>query len=292
MTTLLVCKIGKHLILNKLKLSFSSYTTVKMPLKFAANVSMLFQENGTLDKRYKVAENAGFKYVECTFPYDIPIETLQSAKESANVEQVLVNGWPGDMTKGDVGISALPDRIEEFREKLETSIKYANALNCKRMHIMAARVTDKFTTKQMEAVYIENLKYAADRLQKEGILALIEAVNSRISVPGYLMDHPQKAVEIIEKVNHPNLKMQLDLFHVQIMDGNLTGNIKKYLPYTGHIQIAQVPKRGEPDTEGEINYPYVFKVLEESGYDGYIGLEYIPAGKTLDGLKWMKIMGF
>ncbi|XP_064617178.1 putative hydroxypyruvate isomerase [Liolophura sinensis] len=258
----------------------------KMPLKFAANLSMMFTEFPTLAERYEAAKDAGFKYVEATFPYGEDAGTLAEARRRAGLEHVLINGWPGELSAGDLGIAALRSRKLEFVDKLEMSIKYANALNCKRMHIMAGKRPEA-----EEDVYLENIKYAADRLQKEGILALIEAVNSKLSAPGYFMDEPERGLEYVKKINHPNLKFQFDFFHVQIMSGNLTENLKKFLPHIGHIQISQVPDRGEPDDQGEITYPYIFRLLQELGYDGYVGLEYKPRGTTLEGLQWLEKAG-
>lgn len=262
-----------------------------MPLKFAANISMLFQEIPSLVNRFKAAKDAGFKYVECTFPYSEGSEELGQAREAAGVEHVLVNGWPGKMEKGELGLAALPDRIEDFRMQLEMSIEYANCLRCKRMHIMAGR-TSRYKKEEMEKTFIDNLRYAAERLQKEGILCLIEPLNSRITAPNYFLSNLHTGVEYIKKVDHPNLKLQFDIFHAQIIAGDLTGNLKKYLPYIGHIQIAQAPDRGEPDMHGEINYKYVLQLLEDIGYTGFIGLEYKPRGSTEEGLKWMKELGY
>jgi hydroxypyruvate isomerase len=262
-----------------------------MPLKFAANISMMFQELSSLEDRYAAAKDAGFKYVELTFPYSESVEKLKAARENSGLEQVLINAFPGDLKSGDLGLAAQPGREADFKQGLETSIQYANALNCKRMHIMAGRIPEGATAidkESMMKVYLDNLKYAADRLSQEGILALIEPVNNRLSVPDYFLSVPQQGLDIVRKVNHPNLKLQFDIFHVQIMDGNLTKNIKDFFPYIGHIQLAQVPDRGEPDSNGEINFPYIFKVLESLHYEGFIGLEYKPRGKTDDGLNWLK----
>ncbi|BFY99138.1 hypothetical protein BsWGS_02177 [Bradybaena similaris] len=262
-----------------------------MPLKFAANISMMFQEIPTLEGRYAAARNAGFKYVELTFPYGEPADNLKAALESAGLQQVLINAYPGDLKNGDLGLAAQPSRVADFKAGLETSVMYAKALGCKRMHIMAGLIpegTNAAGKETMMKTYLDNIIYAADRLSQEGILALIEPVNNRISVPSYFLSVPSEGLEIVKKLNHPNLKLQFDIFHVQIMDGNLTKNIQNFLPYVGHVQLAQVPDRGEPDSNGEINFPYIFSVLEKLGYDGYIGLEYKPRGKTEDGLSWFK----
>lgn len=261
-------------------------------MKFDANLGFLFTKEATsvLD-RYQLARAVGFTGVELPFPYDIPVPDIVAAKEAAAVEQVLLNSWPGRTDSGDLGIAIFPERRQEFRESLETSIKYLKALNCKRLHIMAGKATADRDLKELEKTYIENLSFAADRLEKEGVVALIEACNNQW-IPGYFMNHSQKALRVIREVGHPNLKLQLDVFHTQIIEGNLTENIKTYLPHVGHIQIAQVPDRGEPDSAGEISYRYILKLFEELGYKDWIGLEYLPRGGTADGLKWMKNWGY
>lgn len=258
-------------------------------MKFAANLGFLFvKETPNLVERYILAKTAGFSAVELPFPYEVPVGKIAEAKAAAGVEQVLINAWPGEKDSKDLGIAIFPDRTEQFRTSLELSIEYLRALDCKRLHIMSGKSSLSPETDQsvLEKTYVDNLRYAAGRLEKEGVLALIEPCNNHW-IPGYFMNHPQKALKVIKDVGHPNLKLQLDIFHLQIVEGNLTHAIKTYLPYVGHVQIAQVPDRGEPDSPGEINYPYIFKLLGELGYDGWIGLEYIPRGETVEGLKWM-----
>jgi len=257
-----------------------------MPLKFAANISLLFKEAGGLSQRYAAAAAAGFKAVECVFPYEESAEDLAAAKEAAGLQHVLLNAWPGDLKGGDAGLAALPNRVSDFRDSLEKTIQYALLLRCPRIHIMAGIRPSMWTDSAMEEVYVENLKYAADRLQKAGIMGLIEPVNSFLTLPQYYMDNADKAVSILNKVNHPNLRLQLDIYHLQLIQGNLTANIKKYLPYTEHIQIAQVPARHEPQSAGEVNYDYVFKLLEEEGYQGWVGLEFNPSGPSHDVKQW------
>lgn len=251
---------------------------------------MMFPEIPVLSDKYKAAKECGFRYVESGYPYPEPLETVKKAKEESGLQQILINAWPGDLTKGDLGLAALPSRQAEFDEKLELSIAYAKALDCKRMHIQAGN-KPKTADPDLEKTYLANIKNAADKLQKEGILALIEPLNTRHTAPNYFLYDIHTAVDYLKRMDHPNVKLQFDFFHIQIMDGNLTANIEKYLPYIGHIQVAQVPDRGEPNLHGEINYKYIFKMLEEKGYDGYIGLEYNPRGNTVEGLKWIQEMG-
>ncbi|XP_039276500.1 putative hydroxypyruvate isomerase [Nilaparvata lugens] len=257
-----------------------------MGLKFCANLSFMFQhETPSLLERYGLASRAGFKAVECAFPYDYKIDDLVKAQKNANVEQVLVNVYPGD----SLGFAAIPGKEKDFEKSLNSAIQYAKALNCGKIHIMSGKVEE--VSPINEEVCLKNLTLASKLLASENIVGLIEPIN-QWSVPNYFLNNYEKAVEFIKKIDSPSLKLQLDIFHLQQIKGNLTRNIEQLLPYTGHIQIAQVPKRGEPNTPGEINYPFVFSVLKEQNYSGFIGLEYIPATGTVEGLNWLKEYGF
>ncbi|XP_038057883.1 putative hydroxypyruvate isomerase [Patiria miniata] len=266
-----------------------------MPLKFAANLSMLFKEIPDLAERYSAAKRAGFQAVEVSFPYECPVEKLVEVKEKEGMQQVLINSFPGDVKAGDLGLAAVPGRETEFQETLELSIKYCTALKCNRMHVMAGVTPDctegdrPALLRKMEETFLSNLKYAAERLSKDGILALIEPINTVVSRPGYFLSRQDQGVEIIKKVGHPNLKLQMDLFHVQMMQGNITNTIKEFFPYIGHMQMAQVPHRNEPSADGEVNYGFILSYLESLGYDGWMGAEYMPAhGKTEDTLAWLE----
>nr|XP_046248829.1 putative hydroxypyruvate isomerase isoform X2 [Scatophagus argus] len=262
------------------------------PLKFCANISWLFTELPDFSQRMYAAASAGFQAVEAAWLYDTDLQDLQRAKEATEVEVVLINTPPGDVKAGELGLGAVPGRQAEFRRGLELALKYARALGCKRIHLMAGRVPvgshRKDVAKEMEAIFVQNLSYAADILSKEGITGLIEPINTRITDPRYFLDSPHHAAAILEKVGKTNIKLQMDVFHWQIMDGNLTQNIEKYFPIIGHVQIAQVPGRNEPNTAGELNYSYLFNTLEKHGYQGYIGCEYKPLGSTMEGLGWLK----
>ncbi|XP_029474643.1 putative hydroxypyruvate isomerase isoform X1 [Rhinatrema bivittatum] len=192
-----------------------------------------------------------------------------------------------------MGLGAVPGRQEEFRKGLALAVKYAKALDCKRIHIMAGRVPAgadrKSLAAEMEMTFVENLKFAASVLQQENIIGLLEPINSRITDPQYYLNTPQHAVNILQKVGSPNLKLQMDIFHWQIMDGNLTNNIQSYFPLIGHIQIAQVPNRDEPDSPGELNFTYLFHLLEKLDYEGFVGCEYSPRGDTAEGLCWLQL---
>ncbi|XP_069007100.1 putative hydroxypyruvate isomerase [Embiotoca jacksoni] len=262
------------------------------PLKFCANISWLFTELPDFSQRMYAAAAAGFQAVEAAWLYDSDLQELQRAREATGVEVVLINTPPGDVKAGYLGLGAVPGREAEFREGLDLTLKYARALDCKRIHLMAGRVpadSDRTAAaKEMEAVFVQNLNYAADILSKEGITGLIEPINTRITDPCYFLDSPHQAAAILEKVGKKNIKLQMDVFHWQIMDGNLTQNLQKYFPIVGHVQIAQVPGRNEPDSAGELSYSYLFNTLEKHDYQGYIGCEYKPLGTTNDGLGWIK----
>nr|XP_015210694.1 PREDICTED: putative hydroxypyruvate isomerase isoform X2 [Lepisosteus oculatus] len=264
------------------------------PLKFCANLSWLFTELPEFAQRAQAAAAAGFRAVEAAWLYDADPLDLQKAITQAGVDVVLINTPPGDVGRGDLGLGAVPGREEDFRAGLDLAVRYARALDCDRIHLMAGRVPagqDRAAAAgEMEATFIANLRYAADVLSKEGILGLVEPINTRITDPRYFLNSPHQAAAILQKVGRSNIKLQMDIFHWQIMDGNLTQNIKTCFPLVGHIQIAQVPGRNEPDSPGELNYPYIFGVLEEMGYQGYIGCEYRPKASFCSGSRLGKEM--
>ncbi|XP_068669999.1 putative hydroxypyruvate isomerase isoform X2 [Montipora foliosa] len=230
-------------------------------------------------------EDEGFKGVESAFPVDIPIHEVSKARENAEIEHVLLNAFDGNCN----GLAAIPNGEEEFKKSLELSIKYAEALNCPRMHVKAGvfpsgtDYTDKELVSQWEETYLKNMRYAAQRLEECSITLLVEPVST---IPGYFVTHTQQALDLIRKVDHSNFKLQLDLYHQQRTCGNLTQTLINVMPYLGHIQISQVPNRNEPDSDGEINYPYMFNQIVKLGYTGWIGCEYFPRGRTEDGLGW------
>lgn len=262
------------------------------PLRFAANISWLFQDIPELPGRIGAAARAGFRAVEVAWPYAADPGAMKAALKENNVELVLMNTPPGDVSAGELGLGALPGRQDGFRSGLDQAVTWARELGCTRIHIMAGRVPAGIERasieKEMEKTFIENLRYAADILNQAGIVGLIEPINCRISEPRYFLNTPQQGASILQKVGSPNVKMQMDFYHWQIMDGNLTENIKTYFPLIGHVQVAQVPHRNEPDSPGELNFLYLFDLLQGLGYQGYIGCEYKPQGNTTAGLGWME----
>ena len=253
--------------------------------KFAANLTMLFTEVPFLE-RFERAHNAGFKAVEYLFPYAFDADILAEKLQQYGFEQALFNMPPGDWAAGERGFAAIPGRELEFQESVKTALIYAKALKCKKVHAMSGLVDPSFTREQHTDTFINNIRFAADAFAEQGIELMIEPLNTR-DVPNYFIAHQRQAAELIRQVERSNVKLQLDLYHAQIMDGDLTLLINDLADVTGHIQIASIPSRNEP-AEGEVNYPYLFKVLDESGYDGWIGCEYNPKNKTEEGLDWFK----
>ena len=254
---------------------------------FAANLSMMFQELPFLD-RFEAAAKAGFKAVEFLFPYDYPAPDIRQRLDRFGLRQVLFNLPPGDWAKGERGLAALPGREAEFNAGVERAIEYATALGCPQVHAMAG-VPLNVSLEQASATYGANLRAAAARFQANGVRVLIEPLNTR-DMPGYFLTTAEQARLIIEMVNHPNLFLQMDLYHAQIMGGDLAERTRSHWKLIRHFQIAGVPGRHEPDV-GEINYPYLFDLIDSLGYDGWIGCEYRPRGKTLEGLGWARRYG-
>ena len=253
--------------------------------KFAANLSMMFNEHD-FPNRFAAAAKAGFDAVEFLFPYDYsPAEVAQWHKEN-NLKNVLFNLPPGDWAAGERGIAALPGREAEFRAGVAKAIDYALALGTPQLHMMAGLVPAGSDMAIHRKTYLENMKFAAQALAKHNLNLLLEPINTR-DMPGYFLNTQVQAHELRVESGEPNVKVQMDFYHAQIMEGDLAETFKKYFKDIGHTQIASVPKRNEPD-DGEVNYPNLYQLLDEMGYEGYVGCEYRPKGKTEDGLDWFK----
>lgn len=256
--------------------------TTPMP-RFAANLSMMFTEVPFLE-RFGRAAAAGFEAVEFLFPYEHPPEAIAAELARHGLVQALFNLPPGDFAKGERGLASLPGREAEFRDGLETALRYARATGCRTLHCMAGLLPSEAERAAREALYVDNLRYAARRCAEAGITLVIEPINTR-DIPGYFLNYQAQARRIVETVGEPNLKLQLDLYHCQIMEGDLLTRLQRHLAGVGHLQIAGVPHRHEPDT-GEVNYRWLFDEIDALGYDGYIGCEYRPRGATSAGLGW------
>jgi 2-dehydrotetronate isomerase len=253
--------------------------------KFAANLTMMFNEQPFL-QRFAAAAQAGFEAVEFLFPYEHPAEDIAQQLKANRLQNVLFNMPPGDWAAGERGMASIPGREAEFREGVAKAIEYAKALGTPNLHAMAGLLPPGADRSTHRAVYIGNLRHACAEAAKHGITLLIEPINTR-DIPGYFLNTQADAHAIREEVGAANLKVQMDFYHVQIAEGDIAMKVRRYLPHIGHIQIAGVPERNEPDT-GEINYAYLFRLLDELGYAGWLGCEYRPAKGTLDGLGWMK----
>lgn len=254
-------------------------------LKFSANLTMLFNEVDFLD-RFERASKAGFKGVEYLFPYDWKKEELVEKLEKHGLEQVLHNLPAGDWAAGERGIACLPERTGEFQEGVGLAIDYAKALNCPRLNCLVGMTPKEVPAEKARQTLVDNLHFAAAALEKEGIRFLIEPLNDQ-DMPGFYLVHTQDALRLIKEVNQSNLWLQYDIYHMQVMEGNLTNTIRDNLAHIAHMQVADNPGRHEPGT-GEINYTRLFSFIDEMGYDGWLGCEYKPAGITEEGLEWVK----
>ncbi len=254
--------------------------------QFAANLSMMYTEHPFLD-RFAAAAADGFKAVEYLFPYDFDKAELAGRLAHHGLKQALFNGPPGDWEKGERGMACLPGREDEFRRSItDKALPYAQALGCQRLHVMAGLVPSGADRAALRATYVANLAWAAAQAASVGVQVLMEPINTR-DIPGFFLNRQDEAHAIVAEVGAANLKVQMDLYHCQIVEGDLAMKIRQYLPTgnVGHIQIAGVPQRHEPDL-GELNYPFLFDLLDEVGYSGHVGAEYRPRGATSAGLGW------
>lgn len=254
-------------------------------VKLAANLSLLFPELDFLD-RFSAAAHAGFRYVEYQFPYSYPAATVAEHARSAGVKVVLHNLPAGDPVRGDRGLACLPERIGEFREGVARAIEYAHAAGCPRLNCLAGVTPSGAARARHFEVLVDNLRYAAAQLGRAHLALMVEACNTR-SVPGFFLSTSAQALEAIDVAAADNVYLQYDIFHMQIMEGDLTRSIERLLPRIGHMQLADVPDRHEPGT-GEINFPSLLEHIDRLGYAGWIGCEYNPTGDTGQGLVWAK----
>lgn len=260
-------------------------------IRLAANLSMLFNEHVFID-RFSAAADAGFQGVEYLFPYAYSAEELRQALVETQLEQVLFNLPPGDWEAGERGLASLPGREAEFRDSVVEALHYAEILNCPRVHAMAGLLpegADATTLADHQATYLRNLHYAVSEAAKLDKEILIEPINTR-DMPGFFLSRQAQAMAVLKEIRASNLKLQFDLYHCQIMEGDLIRHLEQQFSAIGHVQVAGVPERHEPDV-GEINYPALFSRLEALGYNGWIGCEYRPAGETRQGLGWGRHYG-
>jgi hydroxypyruvate isomerase len=255
---------------------------------FAANLTLMYTEHAFAD-RFAAAASDGFDAVECLFPYELGTDELARRLRDQRLSLVLFNLSPGDWASGERGLAALTGREAEFAASVDTALAYAQALGCRQLHAMAGLVPADASADDraaMHCTYVANLRRAARRLAPHGITLLIEPINTR-DMPGYFLNHQQTAHDLVAEVGEPNLKVLMDLYHCQVMEGDVTTRLRRHIDGIGHLQIAGVPERHEPDS-GELNYPFLFELIDALGYRGHVGCEYRPRGGTSAGLGWWR----
>ena len=251
--------------------------------RFAANLSMLFTEVPFLD-RFERAAQAGFEAVEFLFPYAWSAHEIRQKLDRNGLKLVLFNMPPGDWEGGERGIACHPDRVEEFRAGVTKAVEYARVLGVHQLHCVAGKRPAGVDEATLRRTYVENLRYAATELKKAGLRLLIEPIN-HFDIPSFYLNGTKQAIEILDEVGADNLLLQYDIYHAQRTEGELAATMQRLLPRIGHMQLADNPGRNEPGT-GEIHYAFLFGHIDRIGYDGWIGCEYKPAGRTEDGLGW------
>lgn len=254
--------------------------------RFAANLTMMYGEHAFLD-RFAAAAKDGFRGVEFLFPYEHRAGEIRSRLDAAGLTLALFNSPPGDWAKGERGMASIPGREDEFRASIASALEYARVLGNRRLHVMAGLIAPGEDRARHRAAYVRNLAHAAREAAALGITVVIEPINTR-DIPGFFLNRQDEAHAVCAEVGAANLKVQMDLYHCQIVEGDLATKIRKYIAGVGHMQVAGVPERHEPDV-GEVNYPYLFALVDELGYDGWIGCEYRPRQGTSEGLGWLKI---
>ena len=252
--------------------------------KLAANLSMLFTEEAFMD-RFDAAAKAGFKGVEFLFPYAFDLEQIAERLESNGLEMVLHNLPAGNWEAGERGIACHPDRVGEFQEGVGKAIEAAKILGARQLNCLSGKAPEGVSADLLRSTLVANLSFAAAKLKAEGIRLITEPINT-FDIPGFYLNRTQQALEIIRATGSDNLFLQYDIYHMQRMEGELANTIRNNLPMIRHIQLADNPGRGEPGT-GEINYRYLFRLIDKLGYDGWIGCEYKPLTTTIDGLGWI-----
>lgn len=253
--------------------------------KFSANISMLFKEVEFLE-RFDRAAAAGFKGVEFLFPYDWDKDELVERLQRNKLQLVLHNLPAGDWSAGERGLASLVDRVDEFQRGVARAIDYATTLNCPRVNCLAGIPPVTQDRDRTFETMVSNVRYAAEETGKKGIKLIVEAINSD-DMPGFYLNTTRQVVDLLKAVDHQNAAIQYDIYHMQIMEGNLIKTIRHNLEKIEHMQLADVPGRHEPGT-GEINFPNLFKAIDDMGYEGWIGCEYVPSASTEHSLGWLK----
>lgn len=251
--------------------------------RLAANLTMMFTELPFL-QRFDAAAAAGFKAVECIAPYGEPADVVAERLRRNDLTLALFNMPAGDWAAGERGFAADPERRDEFRASTAMALDYARATGCTKLHLMAGKVPADADRNAWTDALVDNIRYAADAAGEE-IAIVLEPINTRVDIPGYFYDRTDAVLAVIDRVERPSVKLLYDIYHMQIMEGDLARTIERLMPRIGHVQIADNPGRGEPGT-GEINFPWLLSRLDRLGYDGWVGCEYKPVGSTQAGLGW------
>jgi hydroxypyruvate isomerase len=254
-------------------------------MDFTANIAFLFPELPFLD-RIDAAKRAGFDKVECHFPYEFPILVLKQRLDGAGVALTGLNTQPGDRARGEWGFAGVPGREEQFRRDFSQALEYATGLGASVIHVMAGIVPEADRGAALKT-YVANLRAAAREAEGSGVTLLLEPLNAR-DAPGYLVSRSDDLSDIIAEIGEPAVKLLFDVYHVQIMEGDLIRRLERHKDIIGHVQVAGVPDRAEPDADNEVNFSAIFRALDRLGYGGLVGLEYKPRGDTVKGLGWMK----
>jgi hydroxypyruvate isomerase len=254
--------------------------------RLAANLTMMFTDLPFLD-RFDAAAAAGFKAVECIAPYVAPAQIVRERLEALGLEMALFNMPAGDWAAGERGFAADPARRQAFRDSIDLAREYAQATGARTLHLMAGKIASDDDRAAWTATLVENVRLAADLLAADGLTVVLEPINTRVDVPGYFYDTSAAVLAVMDAAERPNVKLLYDIYHMQVMEGDLARTLERLMPRIGHIQIADNPGRGEPGT-GEINYPWLLSRLDALGYAGWVGCEYRPVGDTTAGLGWAK----
>ena len=253
-------------------------------MKLAANISLLFTELEPIE-RIAAAKDAGFQGIELLFPYDLDAGAFRRAAQAQGMTIVQINSPAGERARGEMGFAAVPGRQRDFERSIETAFGFLSASGCSQLHVLAGVPAPGTESKTVHATYVRNLQWVADAAAAVGVRIMIEPLNSR-DAPGYALSTLEQAADVMRDVARENVGLQLDLYHTQIMGGDLSHRIRRFAPLIGHVQIAGAPKRNEPD-RGEVNLVEVLRVLRETGYDRWVSAEYRPTGVTRDTLGWM-----
>ncbi|KAG0723839.1 putative hydroxypyruvate isomerase [Chionoecetes opilio] len=254
---------------------------VAMALRVCGNLTTLFPERGALIGRVAAARKAGFRVVEVSLPYRETSEALAKELHDHQLEALLINSDPGNFEAGEMGCACQPGKEAQFKTSLDKSLMYAKALNVSMIHVMVGKRLQEHTEEEHATTLEDNLRYATALFKREGIVGVIEPKNNH-TFPGYFLNDFEQAVALLFKIDSPHLRLLLDIFHLQLICGNVTRNIDRLLPYTGHVQVSQPPQRSEPGSAGELDYAYVIAKLKSAGYKGFIGAEYMPSTKKTE----------